>query len=121
MKPYCELLRELREGRDLKQSDIAAVLGTTQQVYSRYETGRVDLPLRHLKALTSYYQVSADYILGNSPLPQIPPELSSPFTPKITNGELLSYVQSFRPGSKRRLIEYINYLKYLEHQKKENE
>ena len=39
MRPYCELLRELREGRDLKQSDIASVLGTTQQVYSRYETG----------------------------------------------------------------------------------
>ena len=29
MKPYCELLRELRESRDLKQSDIAMVLGTT--------------------------------------------------------------------------------------------
>ena len=114
-------LQFLREQANKTQDEIADCLNITQQTYSRYETGRVDLPMRHLKALTSYYQVSADYILGNSPLPQIPPELSSPFTPKITNGELLSYVQSFRPGSKRRLIEYINYLKYLEHQKKENE
>ena len=31
MKPYYEKLRELREGQDLKQSDVALVLGTTQQ------------------------------------------------------------------------------------------
>ena len=64
MKPYCELLRELRESRDLKQSDIAMVLGTTQQVYSRYETGVNELPLRHLVTLCGFYHVSADYLLG---------------------------------------------------------
>ena len=64
MKAYCELLRELREGRDLKQSDIAMVLNTTQQVYSRYETGINELPLRHLVTLCRFYHVSADYLLG---------------------------------------------------------
>ena len=64
MKAYCELLRELRENRDLKQSDIAAVLNTTQQVYSRYETGINELPLRHLVTLCRFYRVSADYLLG---------------------------------------------------------
>lgn len=64
MKAYCELLRELRENRDLKQSDIATVLNTTQQVYSRYETGINELPLRHLVTLCRFYQVSADYLLG---------------------------------------------------------
>ena len=60
MKAYCELLRELRESRDLKQSDIAMVLNTTQQVYSRYETGINELPLRHLMTLCRFYRVSAD-------------------------------------------------------------
>ena len=64
MKAYCELLRELRENRDLKQSDIATVLNTTQQVYSRYETGINELPLRHLVTLCKFYCVSADYLLG---------------------------------------------------------
>ena len=64
MKAYCELLRELRESRDLKQSDIATVLKTTQQVYSRYETGINELPLRHLVTLCRFYHVSADYLLG---------------------------------------------------------
>ena len=64
MKAYCELLRELRESRDLKQADIAMVLNTTQQVYSRYETGINELPLRHLVTLCRFYRVSADYLLG---------------------------------------------------------
>lgn len=64
MKPYYEKLRELREGQDLKQSDVALVLGTTQQVYSRYENGINELPLRHLITLCGFYRVSADVSLG---------------------------------------------------------
>lgn len=66
MKEYWDILRELREDRDLMQADIAAVLETTQQVYSRYEKGVNELPLYRLKKLCEYYQVSADYILGLS-------------------------------------------------------
>jgi len=64
MKEYWEILRELREDHDLKQQTIAKVLGTTQQVYSRYENGINELPIRHLKTLCIYYGVSADYILN---------------------------------------------------------
>ena len=63
-KEYWEILRELREDRDLRQAEIAAVLGTTQQVYSRYENSVNELPIRHLIALCRYYRVSADYVLG---------------------------------------------------------
>ena len=66
MKEYWEIIRELREDRDLKQSDIAAVLQTTQQVYSRYEKGINQMPIHHLKTLCQFYCVSADYILGLS-------------------------------------------------------
>ena len=64
MKKYWEIMRELREDRDLKQKDLAAVLGTTQQVYSRYEKGDNEMPIRHLIALCRFYNVSADYLLG---------------------------------------------------------
>lgn len=63
MKTYVDIIRELREDRDLTQKDIAALLGTTQQVYSRYEKGENEMPIRHLITLCKYYKVSADYIL----------------------------------------------------------
>ena len=63
-KEYWVIIRELREDRDLKQADIAKLLGTTQQVYSRYENGVNEMPIRHLRTLCRFYHVSADYILG---------------------------------------------------------
>ena len=64
MKTYIDIIKELREDRDLTQTDIAKLLGTTQQVYSRYENGENEMPIRHLITLCKFYNVSADYILG---------------------------------------------------------
>lgn len=64
MKEYWEILRELREDHDLRQADIAALLHTTQQVYSRYEKGVNEMPIRHLRTLCQFYHVSADYVLS---------------------------------------------------------
>ena len=66
MKEYQEIIRELREDHDLSQRDIAKLLGTTQQVYSRYEKGINEMPVRHIITLCKFYKVSADYILGLS-------------------------------------------------------
>ena len=66
-KQWNDILRELREDRDLKQSDLAAVLQTTQQVYSRYEKGINELPLHHIITICRYYHVPADYLLGLEP------------------------------------------------------
>lgn len=64
MKKYFEVIKELREDNDLTQQEIADILGTTQQVYSRYEKGINEMPIRHLVELCKFYNVSADYILG---------------------------------------------------------
>ncbi|MBE7023655.1 MAG: helix-turn-helix transcriptional regulator [Ruminococcaceae bacterium] len=64
MKLYSERLRDLREDKDLKQKDLAEILETTQQVYSRYENGINELPIHHLITLSKFYNVSTDYILG---------------------------------------------------------
>ena len=66
MKEYWVVIRELREDRDLTQQTVADILGTTQQVYSRYEKGINEMPIRHLITLCRYYGISADYILGLS-------------------------------------------------------
>ena len=61
---YIKRIRDLREDADKTQADIAAVLGTSQTMYARYERGANELPIHHLVTLCNYYHVSADYILG---------------------------------------------------------
>ena len=58
------ILCDLREDHDLKQKDLAAFLGITQQQYSLYESGKRKLPIDHLARLCLFYGVSSDYILG---------------------------------------------------------
>lgn len=57
---------EIREDFNLKQKDIASVLGITQQTYSLWENGNKIIPLKHLNSLCNYYNVSMDYVLGLS-------------------------------------------------------
>ena len=64
---YLPRLRDLREDHDMKQKEVAALLGIDQRVYSNYETGKRDIPLHHLITLADYYKVSVDYILGHKP------------------------------------------------------
>ena len=63
---YVKIIRDLREDSDLSQTQVAAVLGTSQTMYARYERGANELPIRHLITLCKLYHVSADYILGLS-------------------------------------------------------
>ena len=57
-------IRDLREDRDYTQAQIAAVIKTTQQQYSKIETGKADISGEKLIRLAEFYGVSADYILG---------------------------------------------------------
>lgn len=59
-------LRDLREDCDLRQLDVADILGIRQTVYSRYERGYQNIPLEFLIKLADYYKVSTDYILGRT-------------------------------------------------------
>ena len=57
-------IRDLREDHDLSQEDVARMLNVSQPTYSRYESGRLDIPSEALIALARFYKVSTDYILG---------------------------------------------------------
>jgi len=57
-------IKALREDRDLTQAEIAKVIKTTQQQYSKIETGKADISAEKLILLAKYYNVSVDYLLG---------------------------------------------------------
>ena len=63
-------IRDLREDRDLKQRQIADYLNCSQQVYSNYELGQRDIPTDVLIRLANYYNVSIDYLLGQTNNPK---------------------------------------------------
>lgn len=61
---YHQRLKDLRTDKDLRQKDVAKIIGTTQGYYSKYELGLRDIPINRLIKLCLFYGVSSDYILG---------------------------------------------------------
>lgn len=59
-----EILRGLREDRDLTQQQVADHLKIGRTMYRRYETGETEIPVRHLRTLCLFYRISSDYILS---------------------------------------------------------
>jgi transcriptional regulator with XRE-family HTH domain len=59
-------IRDLREDKDLNQTQIAKMLGMSQTGYSKYETGENDIPTAVLIQLARFYNTSIDYLLGET-------------------------------------------------------
>ena len=57
-------IRDLREDRDLNQTQVAKMLKMSQTGYSKYETGENDIPTTVLIKLAKFYNTSVDYLLG---------------------------------------------------------
>ncbi|MBQ9953562.1 MAG: helix-turn-helix transcriptional regulator [Clostridia bacterium] len=57
-------IKDLREDNDLLQKDMAQIIKTTQQQYSKIELGKSDIDGQKLILLAKHFNVSADYILG---------------------------------------------------------
>ncbi len=62
-------IRDLREDRDWKQEYVAEKLGITQTNYSKYELGKVNVPVEMLIKLADLYHVSLDYLTGRTDEP----------------------------------------------------
>ena len=63
---YRERMRNIREDRDLTQTELGRLLNKSQQGYSHIEDGRAELKIDDLIKLCRFYNVSADYFIGLS-------------------------------------------------------
>lgn len=61
-----ENIRNLREDSDKKQQEIADYLHIKQTTYSKYELGKINIPIEIFIKLAEYYEVSVDYLLGRT-------------------------------------------------------
>ncbi len=59
-----ENIRNLREDADKTQTEIAEYLNIKQTTYSKYELGKINVPIEMLIKIADYYDVSLDYLVG---------------------------------------------------------
>ena len=63
-------LRDLREDKDLTQTQLVEILGMHKTTYTNYEQGKREIPFCLAIQLAEFYNVSLDYIAGLIPYPR---------------------------------------------------
>ncbi len=68
-------IKDLREDKDMLQKEVADLLNISQTNYSKYELGKINIPINTLKKLALIFDTSIDYLLGltneRKPYPRI--------------------------------------------------
>lgn len=111
MKELRTIIRELREGKDIKQKTIAEYLGVSQQTYSNYENGHREIPVWAVTKLAEYHQVSIDYLLSAGNDYAGSTNLNGKYLDEITMHDVVYDLQKLNPQSRRDLLKYIKFLK----------
>ena len=64
MNRFKERLKELRNGENLKQSQVSAEIGVPEATYSNWEQGRAEPDIDRLIILARFFRVSVDVLVG---------------------------------------------------------
>lgn len=59
-------IRNLREDKDLTQTELAQYLSISQRTYSRYENDERTIPIEILCKIADFHNTSVDYLLNRT-------------------------------------------------------
>lgn len=74
-KPFPKVLRKLMDERKTTQTQLAKYLNKTRQAVAYYCDGSSSPDLETLNLISSFFGISADYLLGRTNCPAVDPDL----------------------------------------------
>ncbi|MSS64476.1 helix-turn-helix domain-containing protein [Velocimicrobium porci] len=101
-------LKQLRQKHKLTQSELADILGLKPTAISNYESKRNEPSFEKLIALSKYFDVSCDYLLGIS-------DAYLPIGGEVLDKDIVEFFnlyQQLDEESTKEIRQYINYLLY---------
>ena len=98
-----ENLKRLRKERNLTTREMAEIINTSKTAFNNWETGKTEPSIEYLKALSNFFCVSVDFLIGNEPKR----EVYSSNVPQLTGEEkdLLKWFAGMNDVQKETLLE----------------
>lgn len=100
-------IKELRLGKELKQVELAQIIGMSQSSLSGYESGKIEPDQETLIRLSEFFDVSIDYLLGISNVKKAP-TLEQVDAKELQR--LKELVEHLTPEQQEELLRYGQYL-----------
>ena len=101
-----EILKELRQQKQLTQQELATLLDINLSSYQKYErpNNTVKPSLEALIKIADFYKVSVDYLLGREPAPNPFADLG---LDEASEQEMLAQYMSFKPEVRAMLMDVL--------------
>ena len=111
----------LMEERNVKQLALAYEIGTTQATLSRNLNGIHEPKAEVIEKIAKYFNVSTDYLLGNTDNPNAVKLKVANQDGTITGieYELLNKVKGFTTDDLEKVLDYVDYIKSKKEEKKD--
>ena len=97
-----ERLRKLRKDKNIKQEELADIIGVQKSSVSLYEIGKNDPSDKAKIEIAKYFNISLDYLIGVIDEP----------VPYYNNNFFIKLPADISPEEKKTLSEYLDYLIY---------
>ena len=107
MAKFSVILNRLREEKGVAQKDLAELLCLTKGTISNYETGKYEPDIASLKLLAKYFDVSVDYLLGNTETKASYRFWNEKFAGKFTYGEMVQHMKDIPPEKRDTVLQVI--------------
>lgn len=107
-------LRQLRLKHKLTQNELADILGVKPTAISNYESKRNEPSFEKLIALSEYFDVSCDYLLGIT-------DSYLPVGGEVLDKEIIVFFDMYQQLNQDHVNELKNYLLYLLYKQKHSE
>jgi transcriptional regulator with XRE-family HTH domain len=99
-------LKQLRQKNKLTQGELASILGLKPTAISNYESERNEPSFEKLIALSKYFDVSCDYLLGIT-------DAYLPIGGEVLDRDIVEFFDLYQQLNEESAEELKNYTKYL--------
>ena len=103
---FGDRIKKLRDEKNISQFELSEFLGISQQALSKWENEKTEPDNDSLVKLANYFNVSTDYLLGNSESKKI----DTPYDDELEK-VLFSKAKDLTDDEKKTIINVINAIK----------
>lgn len=107
---FSTILRNLRKSKGLSQEKLAKAIFISSSAISQYENGTSRPGRETLEAIATFFNVSTDYLLGKSPVPDLEEQMNQVYHGNITVSELLKMCMNLDDNHRRTLLDVVRAL-----------
>lgn len=100
-------LRDLRNDKDMTQSEVADIIKTSANYYGEYENGKREIPIDRILLLAEFYNVSLDYITRRTNVKSVATNENVPTKYKPDETALISMYKTLSDRQKRAIHELV--------------